>query len=71
MIRKLDKWHKTRLGLLVFAIFELAICYGFISLSIDRGNLWWYILALIFLIGFLQNFIKLIVRLVRPGKATV
>jgi hypothetical protein len=60
MIDKLDKWHKTRLGLLVFAIIELAIAYGFLSLSIDRGNFWWYLLTLIFLVGFLQNFSKLI-----------
>jgi hypothetical protein len=60
MLNKLDKWHKTRLGLLVFAIIELAIAYGFLSLSIDRGNFWWYLLTLIFLVGFLQNFSKLI-----------
>jgi hypothetical protein len=60
MLNKLDKWHKTRLGYLVFAIIELAIAYGFISLSIDRGNFWWYLLTLIFLVGFLQNFIKFI-----------
>jgi hypothetical protein len=60
MLNKLDKWHKTRLGLLVFAILELAITYGFLSLSIDRGNFFWYLITLVFLVGFLQNFIKLI-----------
>lgn len=60
MLNKLDKWHKTRLGLLVFAIIELAIAYGFLSLSIDRGNFFWYLLTLVFLVGFLQNFFKLI-----------
>lgn len=55
----LDKWHKTRLGLLVFALVELLIAYGFASLAIDRGNLLWYLLALIFLIGTLQNLVKL------------
>lgn len=60
MLKKLDKWHKTRLGLLVFAIAELAIAYGFLSLSIDRGNFFWYLLTLIFLVGFLQNFFKLV-----------
>jgi hypothetical protein len=60
MLKKLDKWHKTRLGLLVFALIELAIAYGFFSLSIDRGNFFWYLLTLIFLVGFLQNFFKLI-----------
>lgn len=60
MFKRLDKWHKTKLGLLVFAIVELALTYFFGSLAIDRGNLWWYLLALIFLVGLLQNFVKLI-----------
>jgi hypothetical protein len=60
MIKQLDKWHKTKPGLFVFAVVELAIAYGFLSLSIDRGNFLWYLLTLIFLVGFLQNFTKLI-----------
>jgi hypothetical protein len=63
MLKTLDKWHKTKLGLLVFAIVELALAYGFVSLSIDRGNLVYYLLTLIFLVGFLQNFFKLIGKL--------
>lgn len=62
MIKQLDKWHRTKPGLLVFALVELALAYGFVSLSIDRGNFLWYLLTLIFFIGFLQNFIKLIGR---------
>jgi hypothetical protein len=68
MIQKLDIWHKTKLGLLVFGLVELAITYGFISLAIDRGNLWWYILALVFLVGALQNFVKLIGTFVHGKK---
>lgn len=68
MIAKLDKWHKTKLGLLVFALIELAIAYGFFSLSIDRGNFWWYLLTLIFLVGFLQNFFKLIGSFFNNGR---
>jgi hypothetical protein len=60
MLKKLDKWHKTRLGLAVFAIVELAIAYGFAGLSIDRGNPLWYLLTLIFLVGSLKNLFKLI-----------
>ena len=63
MFNRLDKWHKTKPGLLVFALLELALAYGFVSLSIDRGNLFWYLLTLIFLVGFLQNLIKLIGKL--------
>jgi hypothetical protein len=60
MLKQLDKWHKTKLGFLVFGLVELAIAYGFVSLSIDRGNLWYYLLTLIFLVGSLQNLVKLI-----------
>ena len=69
MFNRLDKWHQTKLGLLVFALLELALAYGFVSLSIDRGNLFWYLLTLIFLIGFLQNLIKLIGKLFNVRRA--
>lgn len=64
MIQKLDKWHQTKLGLLVFALVELLIAYGFASLSIDRGNFLWYLLALLFLIGSLRNLTAFIGALV-------
>jgi hypothetical protein len=60
MINKLHIWHQTRLGLLVFALVELVIAYVFASLAIDRGNLWWYLLTLIFFVGSLQNLFRLI-----------
>ena len=60
MIGQLDKWHKTALGYLVFGLVELAASYGFVGLSIDRGNFWYYLLTLVFLFGALQNFVKLI-----------
>lgn len=60
MLNRLDKWHKTRLGLLVFGLVELAIAYSFASLSIDRGNIWWYLLTLVFLVGALQNLFRFI-----------
>lgn len=64
MIKQLDKWHKTKLGLLVFAFVELVAVYAFISLAIDRGNFLYYFLALIFLIGSLQNLYILIRKLI-------
>lgn len=59
-MQKLAKWQRTKLGLLVFALIELGVAYGFASLAIARGNLLWYLLALVFLIGTLQNLFKLI-----------
>lgn len=70
MINKLDKWHKTKLGLLAFGLAELAIAYGFGSLAIDRGNLLWYLLTLIFLVGALQNFFKLIGKIISDTNST-
>lgn len=60
MLKQLDAWHKTKLGLLIFAVLELAICYGFASLAIDTGNPIYYLLTLLFLFGFLQNATKLV-----------
>ena len=66
---KLHKWHQRRPGRLAFAVADLAITYGFASLAIDRGNLWWYILVLIFLIGSLQNVIELLGSFLRHGRS--
>jgi hypothetical protein len=60
MLDRSHKWHQTKPGFLVFAIVELAVVYGFGSLAIDRGDLWWYLLTLVFLVGSLQNLFKLI-----------
>ncbi|HZL08287.1 MAG TPA: hypothetical protein VFC50_03775 [Candidatus Dormibacteraeota bacterium] len=68
MIKQLDKWHKTKSGLLVFFLVELLIAYGFASLAINRGNLWYYLLTLVFLVGSLQNFFKLIGTIFHHGK---
>lgn len=60
MMKQLDRWHQTKIGLLVFAAVELAVAYGFGSLAVDRGNFLWYLLALLFLFGSIQNSAKLI-----------
>lgn len=65
MIDTFDKWHKTKLGLLIFGVMELAVAYGFFSLSIDRGNFVWYLLTLIFLAGSIQNLIRFVKALIK------
>ena len=60
MLKQLDTFHKTKLGYLIFGLVELGIAYGFAGLAIDRGSWWWYLLTLIFLVGTLQNFVKVI-----------
>lgn len=64
MLKQLEVWHKTTLGLFVFAVLELALAYAFISLAIDRGNFLYYLLTIVFMVGFLRNFIKLISGLI-------
>lgn len=65
-LKKLDTWHKTRAGYLVFGLVGLGLAYLFISLAFSGGSLWYYLLTLIFVIGFLQNLVKLILMM---GKA--
>jgi hypothetical protein len=64
-MKKLHKWHRTKVGLLIFGLIELSVAYGFASLAIDRGGLWWYLLTLILLVGALQNLFKLIGKFLR------
>jgi hypothetical protein len=68
MLHKLDNFHKTKSGYLLFGLIEMAAAYGFISLSIDRGNLCFYLLTLVFLVGALQNLLKLTGSLLHHGR---
>lgn len=61
MFQKIDTWHKTKLGHACFAALEFGISYAFASLAIDRGNTLYYLLAILFLAGGVQNIIKIIV----------
>lgn len=63
MFSKFGTWRKTKTGLLIVGLAELAIAYGFGSLAIDRGSWWWYVLTLIFFVGGLRNLATLIGRL--------
>jgi hypothetical protein len=66
----IKKWHHTKLGLLVVAGVELILAYLFGSLSIDRGNLWWYLLTVAFLVGGIQHIIRFIGKFFNGNKAT-
>jgi len=58
MLQGADKFHKTRRGYLVFSLVEAVLAIVFMALAIGHGNILWYLLTLIMLIGFLQNFFK-------------
>jgi hypothetical protein len=67
-MQKLDHWHKSRVGYLVFALVELGLAYAFVSLAIDRGDWWWYVLTLLFTAGFLQNGIRFALTISKKAK---
>jgi hypothetical protein len=62
MLSSLDRFHKTSIGLILFVLGELALAYGFGSLAIDRGGIWWYFASLVLLLGGIQNLIVLIAK---------
>ena len=59
-MKALDTWHKTRAGLLTFAIIELLLAYGTASWAIDTGNLLLYLATIILVVGGVRNLSKLI-----------
>lgn len=65
MLDKLDKFHNSKPGYAVFALFGLVIAYVFVSYAIDTGNWFDYLIVLLAIIVFLQNLTKLIGSLVR------
>jgi hypothetical protein len=57
-LRTIHKWKQTRKGLLIAAVVELTLAYGFATWAIDSGNLWLYLLTAIFLVGGLKDAAK-------------
>ena len=68
MLDKLDKFHNSKPGYAVFALFGLVIAYVFISFAIDTGNWFDYLIVLLAIIVFLQNITKLITSFVGGGR---
>ena len=60
MLKKLDKFHKTKLGYFVFGLVELGVAYVIAGLALDTGNFFYYLLAFILLAGTIKNLSKLI-----------
>jgi len=69
-MKRLKEWHETKLGLLIFAVVELAVAYGLLSWAFDNGNLLLYILVIILVVGFFQNIVRLIGKFVHGNKTT-
>jgi hypothetical protein len=54
-ITRIDKYHQTRKGKLIFGTVEILAAYGMLSLAIDSGSLWQYGLAMLLFIGGVNN----------------
>jgi hypothetical protein len=55
-LQGLDRFHKTRIGHIVFGFAELAMSYGFASWALSDGSLWWWAVAFVLALGAFQNF---------------
>jgi hypothetical protein len=60
-LAKLDGFHRTRVGYVVFGLLELAMAYGFLNWAFDTGNLLWWVCASVLGVGFLQNMVRAVV----------
>lgn len=57
-VNSLDKLHRTKRGKLIFGAIEFILAYIFATLAIDSGSIWQYFLAVILLIGGVNNLIN-------------
>lgn len=69
ILRNIRIWHSTKLGYFGFAFCELILAFIFSTLAVDTGSLWFYILAVILLVGVIQNIVKLIGIIFHVGKS--
>jgi N-glycosylase/DNA lyase len=53
-------YARSKVFILIVALIQLVLSYGFISLAIDRGNLWWYILSIFFLVRTIKDIYRAI-----------
>lgn len=60
-MRSIDKFHKTRVGYLIFGLVELGLFLWLVNLAIPSGDWWEWLLAFFFLLGFLQNMGRMVV----------
>jgi hypothetical protein len=59
-VSRIDELKHTWQGLVLSILIEGALVYGFASLAIHTGSLWFYLLAIIFALGVLKNSYELI-----------
>lgn len=69
-VARLHQWHQTRAGLTIFGLAELAAAAWLTGRAFETGSLLQYFLALVFLVGALQNATKLVRTCIRGPKQT-
>lgn len=58
---RIDRFHKTRKGRIVFGLGELLVAYLFVSLAIESGSIWQYLIAILLVVGGINNLIRVFV----------
>ena len=54
------KLPDTTITRLIMTILSFGLAFGFYNLSVDRGNLWWYLFTLVFVYLGFSNLFKLL-----------
>lgn len=61
-VQKIDKFHATQKGRIIFGVVELALSYAVVCRAIHTGSIWQYAVFTLLLIGGLNNLIKAFTR---------
>lgn len=68
-LHRVDKFHNTIVGYLVFGLVELGLAYSFALWAIDNGNVWLYVMTAILVAGSIHDCVKLLGKAVIRVKA--
>lgn len=67
LLKQLDQFHKTEPGLAVFALLELGLGLFSLIWAKNGGGLLAWLLCFVFLLGCIQNSVKLMEKYSRGG----
>lgn len=70
-MEKLQTFHKTKQGYIVFGLIELILLYIFASIAIDTANMFAYLASLVLFIGAILNFVNAAKSHNKKGKSKV
>lgn len=58
IVKNIDKFHAGKRGKIILGSLEVILAYTLISLAFDSGAIWQYFLAILLLIGGVNNLIN-------------